>query len=155
MDGETRRCVWEHISSRADESSPILHFVIKAKLSMSAPLTLTNSHYSRWCSGEVERYSLVEDHDEIKLINVKRQRGRFPWVNKVTSWLMEQLAPRHDIIDLLAGFDLFKTAVRAHKYVFAPLAKIIRIIRAVRAHYDLMMTCQPVSCDQSGRIHHK
>lgn len=68
---------------------------------------------------------------------------------------MEQLAPRHDIIDLLGGFDLFKTAVRAHKYVFTGLTKIIRIIRAVRTHYDLMMTCQQVSCDQSRRIHHK
>lgn len=54
----------------------------------------------------------------------------------------------HDVIDWLAGFDLFKTTVHAHMYVFVALPRISRITKEVWAYYDLMMTCQPPSFDQ-------
>ena len=62
--------------------------------------------------------------------------------NKVTSWLMEQL------IDCVR-FDLFKTTVLAHEYVFIALPEILGITKKFGVvDYDLVMTCQPPSFDQ-------
>lgn len=39
---------------------------------------------------------------------------------------MEPLASLHDVIDWIAGFDLFKTTVHAHKYVFIALLQDLK-----------------------------
>lgn len=39
---------------------------------------------------------------------------------------MEPLASLHDVIDWIAGFDLSKTTVHAHKYVFIALCQDLK-----------------------------
>lgn len=57
------------------KKQPILHFIIKAKVSASAPLALTDRYCTRWRPEEAE----------IKLSNVCKVQEPFPGVNKVTS----------------------------------------------------------------------
>lgn len=60
-----------HISSRIHEKQPVFHFVIKAKLSASAPLALSDSYWPRW-RPEEEDMSPVRKWQEIKLSNACR-----------------------------------------------------------------------------------
>lgn len=118
----------DYISSRTHEKQPILHFVIKAKLSASAPLALTDSYCTRW-RPEEEDMSLVRKWHEIKLSDACRLQEPSPGVKKVTSWLMGRFASVHGDIDSLVGFDLFRQLVHSQKNVFIALLEIVSVTK--------------------------